>query len=301
MYCINYSYNEPFFYFPQRSSSSKIANEGTRSEKLENKEKVNLDRNGIDKLLYENKISNSNSAKCIHKSSKENDNLTDDMIDSMLHNNTIIKDGLSININNSVKNNDLIDKADNYDINDIMNNDDIVNEKINNNMNSINNNINNNNNINDMNINNMNSNNNANPNLFEQEEQINIDNKNDSRKEMNRKDSNGSITSSTSIISSFSFNSNNNSNNNSHNNSNNNNAGLNHISANLIIQKNKKLREKTVREMITEMEVRAKNNLEAPQYVTKLDKLDQDLYSWQKIKGINSNSSDELGEQKCSY
>ena len=41
-------------------------------------------------------------------------------------------------------------------------------------------------------------------------------------------------------------------------------------------------RTKSIREMISEIEIRAKNNLACPDYVTTLDKLDRDMLTWQK-------------------
>ena len=61
---------------------------------------------------------------------------------------------------------------------------------------------------------------------------------------------------------------------------------------NVQTQKLIKTRTKSIREMISEIEIRAKQNLSCPVYVTKLDKLDKDILTWRK--GVLSN--EELGE-----
>ena len=295
-----------YFSIFHRSVSSRIVDENSKSEKNENKDKPNLERSEIDKIIYESKICNSGKHP---KKTVNNTNittLTDEMISTMIQNDNINNNNNNNIILNSSSDSNSVDftnvinySINNYNINNIMSNDDVnvnVNDSTNNTVNStINSNLNmsidsgDNCSINNS-INNSNSNSKINQvlnlNTLGQDNEDVIfslhDNSqdectNDVRKSGNRRDSGNSVNSSSSISSSFSYN------------SNNNNIGLNQI------QKNKKLREKSVREMITEMEVRAKNNLDAPPYVTKLDKLDQDLYTWQKTKGTSTNSSDESG------
>ena len=296
-----------YFSIFHRSVSSRIVDENSKSEKNENKDKPNLERSEIDKIIYESKICNSGKHP---KKTVNNTNittLTDEMISTMIQNDNINNNNNNNNIilnsssdSNSVDFTNVINYSINdYNINNIMSNDDVnvnvndstnntVNSTINSNLNmsidsgdncSINNSINNSNSnskINQvMNLNTLGQDNEDV--IFSLHDNSQDECTNDVRKSGNRRDSGNSVNSSSSISSSFSYN------------SNNNNIGLNQI------QKNKKLREKSVREMITEMEVRAKNNLDAPPYVTKLDKLDQDLYTWQKTKGTSTNSSDESG------
>ena len=263
-----------------------------------------MERSEIDKIIYESKVTISGSSHKKTVNETNITNLTDEMISTMIHDDININN-MTLNSSSDSNNNDFSNilnyNINNYNINSIMNNDD-VNLNINDStINTISSTINSNINMSldsdsySMNnsINNSNSNSKINQilnlsNLGQDTEDttfglhINTQDEctNDSKKAGNRKDSGNSINSSSSIVSCFSHNSNNN---------NNNNISLNQI------QKNRKLREKSVREMITEMEVRAKNNLDAPLYVTKLEKLDQDHYTWQKAKGTSSSSGDESG------
>lgn len=47
--------------------------------------------------------------------------------------------------------------------------------------------------------------------------------------------------------------------------------------------------------MITEIEVRARGDLKCPDYVTKLDKLDKDLFTWKKAAHSTDDKDGEIG------
>lgn len=47
--------------------------------------------------------------------------------------------------------------------------------------------------------------------------------------------------------------------------------------------------------MISEIELRARGDLECPDYVTKLDKLDKDLFTWKKVAHSGDDNEGETG------
>ena len=47
--------------------------------------------------------------------------------------------------------------------------------------------------------------------------------------------------------------------------------------------------------MITEIEVKARGDLKCPDYVTKLDKLDKDLFTWKKAGHSTDDKEGEIG------
>ena len=53
--------------------------------------------------------------------------------------------------------------------------------------------------------------------------------------------------------------------------------------------------------MISEIEVRARGNLECPDYVTKLDKLDKDLFTWKKVAHSADDKEGETGTEQFHF